>query len=123
MVFVIGTMVFILAFPVLASAMTGYSANVEPFVRGEGSEYVPFGSLRALYFLVHDGERIGLGKGEKVMDSRFGTGCELKFCDVQMKFGADWVIDEALYTSTWTLRDCSLTTHSCGLVNDVTDCK
>jgi succinate dehydrogenase hydrophobic anchor subunit len=80
MVFVVATMVFILAFPVLASAMTGYSANVEPFVRGEGAEYVPFEKLRALYFVVHDGERIGLGKGEKVMDSRFGSGCELKSC-------------------------------------------
>jgi len=75
MVFVVATMVFVLAFPVLASAMTGYSANVEPFVRGEGSQYVPFGSLRALYSVVHDGKRIGLGKEEKVMDSRFGTGC------------------------------------------------
>ncbi|KAH4006604.1 hypothetical protein HBI13_161020 [Parastagonospora nodorum] len=103
MVFVVVTMVFILAFPVLASAMTGYSANVEPFVRGEGAEYVPFEKLRALYFVVHDGDRIGLGKGEKVMDSRFGSGYE------------------ALYTSTWTLHDCAFTKHSCSLVNDVTD--
>ncbi|CAN9197812.1 unnamed protein product [Alternaria alternata] len=40
--------------------MTGYSANVAAFVNTTGGEYVPFGSFKFAYYIIHDGRRIGL---------------------------------------------------------------
>jgi hypothetical protein len=71
MTFMIATMVLILLFPTFASAMTGYSANVEPFVQG-GTGYIPFTNLRPLYYVIWDGDRIGKGKNYKVMDLNYG---------------------------------------------------
>jgi hypothetical protein len=60
MVFMIASMSYILAFPTLGSAMTGYSANLQAFVEDGGKNYVPFKSFRHLFYVLHDGERIGL---------------------------------------------------------------
>jgi hypothetical protein len=69
MAYMILTIVFVLAFPTFASAMTGYSANVHPFVRASGgSEYLPFASFQPLYFILHDGDRIGRGREYMVTD-------------------------------------------------------
>ena len=58
MCFMIFTMAFTLAFPTFASAMTGYSGNVEAFVNATDSNYVPFKSFQYAYFVIHDGWRI-----------------------------------------------------------------
>jgi hypothetical protein len=76
MVFMIATMAFILAFPTFASAMTGYSANVSSFVTTGGTEgTIPFNTLKPIYYVIHDGERIGKTKDyqltEKTDGSRF----------------------------------------------------
>ena len=58
MIFMIYTMILTFIYPTLASAMTGYSANVEAFVNTTAGEYVPFGSFGVAYFVIHDGWRI-----------------------------------------------------------------
>jgi hypothetical protein len=60
MVFMIMTMLYILAFPTFGSAMTGYSANVQAFVEDHSKNYVPYNSFRYLFYVIHDGERVGL---------------------------------------------------------------
>jgi hypothetical protein len=58
MVFIIATMVFILAFPTLGSAMTGYNANVEPYVPDRNGNYIRIDGWRQVRIIVHDGWRI-----------------------------------------------------------------
>lgn len=72
--FMITTMAFILAFPTIASAMTGYSSNVEAFVEDERStNYVPFNNLRRLYYTIHDGSRLMMSENLQIMTS-YGEG-------------------------------------------------
>jgi hypothetical protein len=42
MIFMIVTLVFILVFPTFGSAMTGYSAGVQPYVQDQEHNYIPF---------------------------------------------------------------------------------
>jgi hypothetical protein len=50
---------FILIFPTLASAMTGYSANSKAFIQSEG-QLIPFSAFRLIRYVIHDGSRVGL---------------------------------------------------------------
>lgn len=68
MVFMIMTMAFILAFPTLGSAMTGYSANVEAFVTAKNNQLVRFQEFLYAYYIIHDGSRIGKSDGYIVTD-------------------------------------------------------
>jgi hypothetical protein len=58
MVFMMYTMIFTFIYPTLASAMTGYSANVDAFINTTEGEYVPLDSFSLAYFVIHDGWRI-----------------------------------------------------------------
>lgn len=58
MVFMIATMAYILAFPTLGSAMTGYSGNVKSFVPDHNGNYIAFESFRLNTYVIHDGWRI-----------------------------------------------------------------
>lgn len=62
MVFMIATLVFILVFPTFGSAMTGYSANVQSYVRDSQQNYIRFDTFRYMFYTVHDGGRVGLKK-------------------------------------------------------------
>lgn len=59
MIFMITSMVFIFAFPTLASAMTGYSANVQPFVQNSDKSSLLFNTFQPLYYVLHDGDSWG----------------------------------------------------------------
>lgn len=50
---------FIVAYPTLISAMSGYSANVEAFVSVQ-SNMIPFSDFRIVRYIIHDGWRLGL---------------------------------------------------------------
>jgi hypothetical protein len=67
MAFIILTMVFILIFPTLGSAMTGYSGNVEAYVPDANGNNILFSSFRPLYYVIHDGNRIGLSENNEVL--------------------------------------------------------
>jgi hypothetical protein len=68
MIYMITTMMFILAFPTFGSAMTGYKSNVQPFVEDSTSSYVPFSSFTFLYYTIHDGDRINLTRNFRITD-------------------------------------------------------
>ena len=59
MVFIVLTMVFILIFPTLGSAMTGYSGNVKPYVPDLDGNFIPFNNFSIVLYTIHDGKRIG----------------------------------------------------------------
>jgi hypothetical protein len=58
MVFIIATMAFVLCFPTLGSAMTGYSSNVRSYVPDNTGNFVPFSRFGLAAYVVEDGERI-----------------------------------------------------------------
>ena len=66
MVFIVASMIFVLAFPTLASAMTGYTQNSVAFVN-ETTGLSPFSKYRPVLYVVHDGERIDLSKDHAVL--------------------------------------------------------
>jgi hypothetical protein len=69
MVFMTLTMVFTLAFPSLASAMTGYDGNLNAYVNTTDNNYVPFESFGFAMYVIHDGWRIERG-GEYIVSIR-----------------------------------------------------
>jgi hypothetical protein len=58
MVFMVCTMIIILAFPTLASAMSGYDANVASYVLDRNANYIPFKDFSRVFYVIHDGWRI-----------------------------------------------------------------
>ncbi|CAI6331828.1 unnamed protein product [Periconia digitata] len=59
MSFIILSMVFIIAFPTLASAMTGYTTHFTAYVHDYSNNSIPFHKFEALVYTIHDGDRIG----------------------------------------------------------------
>lgn len=53
---------FIVAFPTLVGAMTGYAPVTDPFVEGKDGQLVPLTSYRQVRYIVHDADRVGLNK-------------------------------------------------------------
>lgn len=66
MTFIVLTMLFVLIVPTLGSAMTGYSGNVEAYVPDSNNNNIPFSSFRPLYYVIHDGNRVGLTEDYEV---------------------------------------------------------
>jgi hypothetical protein len=69
MVSMIASMVFIVAFPTLASAKTGYSGNIQAFATDRNQVLVPIDELITLAYIIRDGWRVGLN-GEQPVDSK-----------------------------------------------------
>ena len=59
---VILSTLFIVAFPSLASAMTGYAPVTSAFVQAPDGQLVPFTSCLPIRYIVHDADRLGLDK-------------------------------------------------------------
>lgn len=74
MAFIVGTMIFIWAFPTLGSAMTAYSTNVKAFVNSTDGILVPFNSFRQVLYVIHDGQRINLTVGNALTWKVHGSG-------------------------------------------------
>lgn len=58
MVFMTVTMLFVLAWPTVASAMTGYDSNNVAFIKIRDGSLIPFSSFIPLLYIIHDGSRI-----------------------------------------------------------------
>ncbi|KAL5392395.1 hypothetical protein DPSP01_000904 [Paraphaeosphaeria sporulosa] len=57
---------YVLAFPTLMAAMTGYITTYEPYVMDEGRSLVPWKDVRRVEYVVRDSERVGFYGGELV---------------------------------------------------------
>lgn len=60
MIFMVLCMAFILVFPTLAGAMTGYSSKTSSFVADTNGDLSPFAQFTPVLYIIHDGWRIGL---------------------------------------------------------------
>lgn len=57
---IIASMVFVLAWPTLASAMTGYSPALRPFVLDYEDNLISYSSFSPVAYVIHDGWRVNL---------------------------------------------------------------
>ncbi|EQB50638.1 hypothetical protein CGLO_09894 [Colletotrichum gloeosporioides Cg-14] len=70
MIFMIVVAIFILSFPTLGSAMSGYQANSGAFVRGADGEMLKFSDFDMIAYIIHDGDRVNLTKDYPVTFAR-----------------------------------------------------
>ncbi|KAF1996170.1 hypothetical protein P154DRAFT_443898 [Amniculicola lignicola CBS 123094] len=74
MVFMGATMIFILAFPTLTSAMSGYDANTGSYVPDyDNGTLLPFSSFNKLLYIVHDGYRINKTGDYQIEEDRWDS--------------------------------------------------
>jgi len=64
---IVGILLLILAFPTLASSMTGYSPNNEAFII-DGEQIMSYSDHKwtSLLYIIHDGWRVGLDGDHQV---------------------------------------------------------
>ena len=73
MTFMVTSMIFVLAFPTLASSMSGYTTAVSASIKDYNEDAIPFEKFELLIFIVHDGDRLGKLKDHAVTyQSKFG---------------------------------------------------
>lgn len=66
--FMILSMIFVLAFPTLASAMTGYANRVQAYVPDLDRNFIRFNQFQLISHVIHDGARINLTDDFYVLD-------------------------------------------------------
>lgn len=71
MFFMASTMIFILAFPTLISAMSGYDSNVASLVQDRDGNLILFNKYSRVFYVVHDGWRINQTGNYWITDERF----------------------------------------------------
>ncbi|KAK4212638.1 hypothetical protein QBC37DRAFT_483654 [Rhypophila decipiens] len=72
MIFVPFSMLFVLVFPIMMSAMTGYRPNLAGFVADTTNSLIPFEKFVLAAYVLHDGERVGYGR-DFVVPFMFGV--------------------------------------------------
>jgi hypothetical protein len=61
MIWIVFSTAFVISFPTLASAMTGYAGNSKAYVQDADGNLVPWGStFSSVDFIIYDGWRINL---------------------------------------------------------------
>ncbi|KAH0432059.1 hypothetical protein CcaCcLH18_06714 [Colletotrichum camelliae] len=70
MIFMVVVAIFILLFPTLGSAMSGYQANSGAFIRGSDGEMLKFSDFDMIAYIIHDGDRVNLTKDYPVTFAR-----------------------------------------------------
>lgn len=76
---VIISAIFVLLFPTMASAMSGYAANIKSYVDvGEGG-MIGYSSFSLVRYIIHDGDRLGdnFGKDYKVLVGKYSEAFEI----------------------------------------------
>lgn len=58
MIFMVATMLFVLVWPTIASAMTGYDSNNVAFVKIRDGSLIRFNAFQPLLYTIHDGSRL-----------------------------------------------------------------
>jgi hypothetical protein len=60
------TMAFVLAWPTIAAAMTGYTSAIGAYVRDEENYLIPLSNFSTVAYVIHDGTRVNLTKDHLV---------------------------------------------------------
>lgn len=62
---------FVLLFPTMASAMSGYAANIDAYILTDTGDMAPYSKFNILRYVIHDAERLG---GDFKKDHQVVTG-------------------------------------------------
>jgi hypothetical protein len=73
MLFMVVTMFFILAFPTITSAMSGYDANVASYMPDRNDSLYRFSDFAPVLYVIHDGWRIGQDGNYWIIDNGYYT--------------------------------------------------
>ena len=68
MIFLILTMLLVIAFPTLMSAMSGYDSNVSSRILDRDNNLIAFSSFHRVRYVIHDGWRINLTGNYWIVD-------------------------------------------------------
>ncbi|ETI21021.1 hypothetical protein G647_07364 [Cladophialophora carrionii CBS 160.54] len=99
---------FVLAFPSILSAITGYSVNIGSFVEVDDGSLVQYSNFAMVRYIVHDAHRIdeALGKDYQVTTSRsggYGDISQLKWsADADYCLGNAWPVETRNGTLDWS---------------------
>lgn len=106
MSFIILTMVFILAFPTLASSMTGYSASNQPWVKTDDINQVPFSEFRQAtdLYVIHDAIRINAKANYVYVGDQISV-CQRDNCIEECKYPAS--LYQVMFLTTLSTLDTS----------------
>ena len=75
MLFIAFTMIFILAFPTITSALSGYDSNISAFVLDRNDNLIPLRKFARAAYMIHDGGRL-----ENLFDDYIVEYHELSYC-------------------------------------------
>lgn len=106
MSFIILTMAFILAFPTLASSMTGYSASNQPWVKTDDINQVPFNEFTKAtdLYVIHDAFRINASVNYVYFEDQY-TVCQRNNCIAECKYPAP--LHQVMFLTTLLTLDTS----------------
>ncbi|KAM7193918.1 hypothetical protein V8F20_008188 [Naviculisporaceae sp. PSN 640] len=98
-IFIPFSMSFVLVFPTLISAMTGYRPNNAAFVRDSANSLVPFENFTLAAYVIHDGLRVNLAN-DYIVPFVAGLGLADLPRDAKQRtdLGAFDITDDASYT-------------------------
>ncbi|OTA56503.1 hypothetical protein K449DRAFT_306300, partial [Hypoxylon sp. EC38] len=65
-IFIVWSMLFLIRWPTLASAMTGYTTLNKAFVPDNNGNYIPFSDFQPIAYIIHDGWRVNLTSDQVV---------------------------------------------------------
>jgi hypothetical protein len=73
MIFMLISITFVTSWPTIAGSMTGYVPVTQPFIADKNENLFRFSELKLLYYVIHDGQRVGLTPNYFLYEGREGT--------------------------------------------------
>lgn len=67
------SVIFVLLFSTLASALSGYTANTRAMVEDRKGDFIRFNKFQFVEFIIHDGTRVGLTNDFPVVSPAGGS--------------------------------------------------
>jgi hypothetical protein len=81
MAWIVLSTVFVVSFPTLASAMTGYSGNSKAYIQDANDNLVPWGTnMVNVNFIIYDGWRVNLTGNYPILDPDQSDGPYFSLC-------------------------------------------
>jgi hypothetical protein len=81
MIWIIFSTAFVISFPTLASAMTGYAGNSKAYVQDADGNLIPWNFVPAVDFIINDGWRINLTGNYPILSAGLVSGQYFSFSE------------------------------------------
>ncbi|KAK3292120.1 uncharacterized protein B0H64DRAFT_346694 [Chaetomium fimeti] len=121
---IVATMAFIIAWPTLASAMTGYAPATQAFVLDIENNLISFGSFTTVAYVIHDGQRVNRTKDYLVPYEHRGRAYGCRSGDDDCVYSSSTYYDEpSIDPDGWITDYCGddVDTPACSLLAAVSE--